>query len=273
MVVTVGLLTSTILVLAFSPLGTVFSERLEHQHSNERRGQLLAQTLKSTVDGSPVVGFGSTRDVQGSFFSIAGGATPDCGACGVPPLGTQGHIWQLIFAQGLVGALLFIAFFTLALTRCWRCRTTAETLCTFVLAFFALLFLIYDTLGMPVLTTMIVIGLVAREQRGTVKGDSVKFLGDALARLRGRWPVLVVLALLGAAVGAGVAIARALQHATRVSILLATSPVFLTLTEDGTPVDASRRGHHRHRGSLARRARVTESRRGQHRPLGAERAA
>ena len=81
---------------------------------------------------------------------------------------------------------------------------------------------------------MIVIGLVAREQRGTVKGDSVKFLGDALARLRGRWPVLVVLALLGAAVGAGVASRAPIQHATRVSILLATSPVFLTLTEDGS---------------------------------------
>ena len=36
---------------------------------------------------------------------------PDCSACGVPPLGTQGHIWGVIFSQGLVGALLFLSFF------------------------------------------------------------------------------------------------------------------------------------------------------------------
>ena len=230
----VGLLASTLLALWLSPLGTVFQERLEHQHSNERRGLLLEQTLASTLEGSPVVGFGSTRDVQGSFASIAGAATPDCGPCGVPPLGTQGHIWQLLFSQGLIGALLFVSFFVVALTRCWRCRTTPEIQCTFALAIFLVLFLIYDTLGMPLMTTMLVVGLVAREQRGTSGEASVKFLDNERARLRRGLPVLLTLALLGAVVGAGVAMREPVQYATRVSILLTASPVTLGVSADET---------------------------------------
>ncbi len=230
-VLTVALLVSTTLALALSPLGDVFQERLAHQHSNERRGQLLTQTLNSTLEGSPVVGFGSTRDVQGSFASIAGASTPDCGPCGVPPLGTQGHVWQLIFSQGIVGTVLFLSFFALALLRCWRCRTTAETLCTFVLAFFALLFLVYDTLGMPLLTVMMIVGLVAREQRSSARPGSVQFLDTTLARLRSRWPILAVMALLGAVVGAGIAAREPVQHASRISILLAPSPVSLAVSE------------------------------------------
>ena len=227
----VGLLTAVTLVLALSPLGTVFQERLAHQHSNDRRGQLLSQTVQSTLEGSPVVGFGSTRDVQGSFASIAGAATPDCGACGVPPLGTQGHLWQVIFSQGVVGTVLFLTFFAFALSRCWRCRTPVETLCTFSLVFFLLLLPVYDTLGIPLMTVMLAIGLVAREQRRLHIPGSGQYLDMAMAKLRSRWPVLLAFMVLGAAVGAGVAAREPVEHSSRVSILLAPSPVALTTTD------------------------------------------
>ena len=198
--------TAVVLVVAsvvflLSPLGTIFQERLANQHSNDRRGELLSRTLTSTLDGSPVVGYGSTRDVEGSFASISGAATADCEACGVPPLGTQGHLWGVIFTQGYAGAVLFVTFFVLALSRCWRCRTTAETLCTFVLAFFGLQLLIYDTLGMPLLAVMTAIGLVAREQLVTARQRSSQLMEPALVRLRAWWPILVALTLLGAMAG------------------------------------------------------------------------
>jgi hypothetical protein len=227
------------LALALSPLGTVFQERLAHQHSNERRGLLLSQTLSSTLEGSPIVGFGSTRDVQGSFASIAGASTPDCGPCGVPPLGTQGHIWQLIFAQGLVGTFFFLLFLALALARCWRCRTTTETLCTFSLAFFGLLLGIYDTLGIPLMTVMIAVGLVAREQRAKERTGAAPTLQIAMARLRDRWPVMVALTLLGALIGVGVAAGDQIQHASRVSILLAPAPVSLQVVDDTDDASAA----------------------------------
>lgn len=220
-----------------SPLATILQERLANPHSNDRRSELLSRTITSTIEGSPVVGFGSTRDVQGSFASIAGAATPDCSACGVPPLGTQGHLWGVIFSQGLVGAALFLGFFGVAAARCWRCRTTTETLCAFVLAFLALQLLVYDTLGMPVLTVMIAIGLVTREHVRTGVGRSPQMMMPALRRLRAWWPVLLVLSLVGAAGGAVVASAAPVYHSTRVSILLAQPPVYLAavgVSGDGT---------------------------------------
>jgi hypothetical protein len=233
-----GLVVVAALVFLLSPLATIVEERLEHQHSNERRGQLTGQTLAATLEGSPVVGFGSTRDVQGSFASIAGGSTPDCKACGVPPLGTQGHVWQVIFTQGFGGIVLFVAFFVAALARTWRCRTEAETLATFVLGFFLVLMLVYDTLGMPLLTVMLTIGLVAREQRLRGSGVTTSLVRPALTRLRHRWPLLLVLMLVGAAVGGAIGARDPVQHATRVALVLAPSPVTLAPAEaGGDPVD------------------------------------
>ncbi len=210
-----------------SPLDTIFQERLAHQHSNERRGELISRTVSSAFEGSPVVGFGSTRDVQGGFSSIASADTPDCEACGVPPLGTQGHLWGVIFGQGFVGAIFFVAFFLQALWRSWRCRTTSEILCTFVLAFFCLQIFIYDTLGMPLLTVMIAIGLVAREQ---ASGRTPRLMSAAWARVRACAPYLVALMLLGAAVGGYMASRSPAGYATQVSILLAQPPVYLSTT-------------------------------------------
>lgn len=225
---TAALLVVAGLIFLSSPLGTVFTDRLDNQHSNDRRSELISRTVSGTVEGSPVVGFGSTRDVQGGFSSIAGADTPDCSACGVPPLGTQGHLWGVLFGQGLVGAALFVAFFAVVVSRCWRCRTRTETVCTFVMVFFGFQVLVYDTLGMPLLTVMIAAGLVAREQLAAGTRRSSQLVMPALARVRDWWPVLVVLTLLGAALGGVVAARTPTTYSTRVSILLAQPPVYLS---------------------------------------------
>ncbi len=219
-----------------SPLDTIFQERLAHQHSNDRRSELISRTVNSALEGSPVVGFGSTRDVQGGFSSIASADTPDCEACGVPPLGTQGHLWGVIFSQGLVGALFFISFFFLALLRSWRCRTVNETLCTFVLVFFGLQIFVYDTLGMPLLTVMIAVGMVAREQL-PASGRSTRLMAPAWSRLRACSPYLLALVLIGAASGAFIASRAPANYTTQVSILLAEPPVYLS-TDAATDLDS-----------------------------------
>jgi len=146
----------------------------------------------------------------------------------VPPLGTQGHLWQVIFSQGFIGLGLFLTFFLMALARCWRCRTTVETLCTFTLAFFLLLLPVYDTLGMPLVVVMIAIGLLAREQRASAGAGSTSYLEPALARLRAACPLLLVTTLLGAMLGGAVATLAPVQHSTRMSILLTPAPVYLS---------------------------------------------
>lgn len=219
------------LILVASPLGTLVSERMENQHSNDRRGQLLTQTVESAATGSPVIGFGSTRDVQGSFASIAGASTPDCKACGVPPLGTQGHIWLVIFSQGVVGAVLFLAFFLVSFFRSWRCRSTPEVVATCVLLFFALQMFVYDTLGMPLYLIMVAIALAWREQARAVDSENylvrVSTLRMYLDGLRSARRMLIVLMVTGGLLGLGLAIARPTEYVAADRVLLAPSPSHL----------------------------------------------
>ncbi|MEO9326132.1 hypothetical protein ABFT23_21760 [Nocardioides sp. C4-1] len=222
-----------VLLLLASPLGALYQDRLDHQHSNDRRGQLLEATVDSVTHGSPVLGFGTTRDVQGSFASITGAATPQCPACGVPPLGTQGQLWLVVFSQGWVGLALFLGFLARALARSWRCRTPGEAVATAVLAFFVLQLPIYDTLGMPLYLVMIAVGLVARQQRPAHEP----------ARRPARRRATVALALLlpaAVGVGGGLVVARAertTDFASRVSVLITPAPVYL---DTGTTADGRR---------------------------------
>ncbi len=216
-------LTAAVLVcgvaITSTPLGATVASRLDNPHSNDRRSQLVVATVDSMTAGSPVVGYGGTRDVEGTFTSIAGGATAECPACGVPPLGTQGQLWLVLFSQGWVGAFLFLAFFVLALRRTWRCRTVNETVATFVLAIFLLQLTVYDTLGLPMMVVMVAIALVERER------------GVRLARApRARDIATVALiGALGAGVGSVVGSGRAEQ--------LRSSAVTVALEPGATPLD------------------------------------
>lgn len=218
--------------LAFfaSPLADATAQRLANAHSNDRREQLLTLTLASAAEVSPVVGFGSTRDVQGSFASIAGGSTPECPACGVPPLGTQGQMWLVVFSQGLVGAAFFFAFF---LRRAWACRRSRST--TEAVAFVALLFLgvelpVYDTLGMPLLTVMAALALAWRDN---ADADSVE-VADLVSRWRHGVPLILTVAMLGAAAGGAVAVRAPTVYAAKTLLLLAPAPLTLDTSTGST---------------------------------------
>jgi hypothetical protein len=157
----------TVFSVAFllSPLSAVVADRFANPHSNEGRGNLSSATVSSTIEGSPLVGYGGTRNVQGTFTSIAGGATAKCPGCENPPLGTQGTIWTLIFTQGFVGALLFLAFFAV---RFWKSRSDPSPYaiagCAMLLMTVPFL-LVYDLLGAALFTIMVAVGLMWRLER------------------------------------------------------------------------------------------------------------
>ena len=65
------------LVLLLTPLNGMIQTRLDNPTSNEGRTNLGVQTIVSVSEGSPVVGFGTTRDVQGNFQSHARGRQRD----------------------------------------------------------------------------------------------------------------------------------------------------------------------------------------------------
>ncbi len=103
--------------------------------------------------------------MEGSFGSIAGGATLGCPACAVPPFGTQGHIWLLIFAQGLLGTIVFLTFFLIRFARHVRSRDPVAMIGVALIIFFLIEIFVYDTLGAPLFTLMIALALMWRGER------------------------------------------------------------------------------------------------------------
>lgn len=214
--------------LSVSPLGETYQQRLDSPHSNGRREQLLRTTLVSVTTGSPVVGFGGTRDVQGSFASITGAATPECPACGVPPLGTQGQLWMVVYSQGWVGLALFLGLLLSALRRSWRCRTRAQAVCAFTVGAYLLQMPVYDTLGLPLLLVMVTVGMVLRERRTSPGGPPAHGRAPAPpARVAGA--VLVGGTVVGAVLGLLVTTVqdRPTTYRSTTSILLVPTPSYL----------------------------------------------
>ena len=100
------LLPMTLLILWFSPLHKLISDRFAHPHSNERRLSLYAESVQG-VNGSPVFGYGAPR--------------PSDLSSNAPSVGTQGQLWLVLFSHGYPGVVLFLGWFVWTW---WRMRGT-----------------------------------------------------------------------------------------------------------------------------------------------------
>jgi hypothetical protein len=150
-------------VLAVTSLGSTIEARVASQdNSNQARSNLGSLTIDSMATKSPIVGFGSTRNVQGNFDSIAGGATASCPHCSPPALGTQGRLWLVAFSQGFVGLALYLGFFVLQFLRHIRLRGGDVTVGLCVLLVQAVTLPIYDWSVSALFAVMIAIALLWR---------------------------------------------------------------------------------------------------------------
>lgn len=144
-----------------SPLSTIVSERLAHDHSNDVRTSLAYESLR-VADSSPFLGYGSTRQTVGSQNTIAVGATKACPKCGNRDIGSTGQFWLLLIAQGYVGAAFFLAHL---IKTAWVFRHDytpvgiAGSLTVLLTLFFGFF---YSALIMPLAITFIAIGLAWR---------------------------------------------------------------------------------------------------------------
>ncbi|MDQ6686098.1 MAG: hypothetical protein M3Z50_00555 [Actinomycetota bacterium] len=212
-----------ILAVALSPLGGLIQQRINSPQSNARRGSLAGATIASVSQASPVLGFGDTRKVAGNFFSIAGGATPGCPACQVPPFGTQGHVWLVIFAQGALGLILFYAFLVGGLTLHWRRRDAIAVACLAAMVPLLVETLVYDTLGSPFIMAFLVLGLLCRS-----RADSCSVtLSDYFTTLRSHWRVVAIGAALGLGGGVLVLATRTPVVSSTAQVLVPDNPMFL----------------------------------------------
>lgn len=164
----VCLVIATVVIVA-SPIWDTVMLRLETPHSNERR-QTVAQVVTTTTwQGSPLLGFGTNRQVAGSFSSLAGGATPECHQCAAPPLGTQGFVWRLIFTTGFVGTALFVSFLAVQWIGHVRRRDPLSVLGCMCLTVSALFFFVYDSLESPLFLLMLAVGLMNTQRRVAIE--------------------------------------------------------------------------------------------------------
>jgi len=170
-------------VIALSPLHAIVTDRLSSPNSNAGRSELASRGFASTLE-SPVVGFGTTRDVQGSLSSIAGGSTPDCPRCGAPSFGTQGQVFLTTFAQGYVGAAFYLGFLGLVLVRSVRRRGATVTMALGVVAMHGATLFVYSADNLAILPIFAATGILWRAADGERVGTPALL---ELARARPRW--------------------------------------------------------------------------------------
>ena len=146
-------------LIATTPLGGVITARLAHGRSNELRSHLAALAVVGGL-ASPVIGFGDTRQEQGSPASIAIGPSSRCPGCGQLEVGSTGQFWLLLECDGLLGAGLYLSFFAGA---AWRYRRDASPFGVagvLVLLLSFVFMLAYDATGAPLGFTMLALALL-----------------------------------------------------------------------------------------------------------------
>ncbi|GGN27478.1 hypothetical protein FHR83_005218 [Actinoplanes campanulatus] len=108
--------------LTATPLGTTVQARLDNGKSNGVRSFLVDKALDGFT-GSPVIGYGGTRNTLGGRNSIAVGESAGCERCGNFTVGGNGQLWQLLYAHGAAGTVGYLGFFGYGLWRFRRDRT------------------------------------------------------------------------------------------------------------------------------------------------------
>lgn len=135
-------------VMLFTSVGALVTDRLEHGHSNDIRIYTTQEVLKG-VRESPWIGFGSTRSTQGSDQSIAVGASPACPSCGNHDLGSNGQFWLELYTHGILGVALFMSFFIVAIWKFRHDRSAVGIVTSAVLSISLLAMFYYNTLVTP----------------------------------------------------------------------------------------------------------------------------
>jgi polysaccharide biosynthesis protein PslJ len=138
------LLPMMLLIVWFSPLHQLISDRFAHPHSNTKRLSLAQESVEG-VTSSPWFGYGAPRP------STTGGVSPS--------VGTQGQLWLVMYSHGFPALVLFFGWFVWSW---WRMRGTDPPdafLVHVVLTIALIQVAVYDWLPVQLHTLMIAIAL------------------------------------------------------------------------------------------------------------------
>jgi hypothetical protein len=147
------------MLVAFTPLSSVVTGRIHNGKSNDLRSHLDALAITDGL-ASPIVGFGDTRQEQGSPASIAVGPSAKCPTCGQLAVGSTGQLWLLLVTDGIAGAFFYLAFFAYGAWRFWRDPSPYGLAGVLVLLLSFWYMLSYDATGAPLGFTVLAYALL-----------------------------------------------------------------------------------------------------------------
>jgi hypothetical protein len=153
-----GIALSAMLV-AFTPLHSVVTGRIHNGKSNDLRSHLDALAITDGL-ASPIIGFGDTRQEQGSPSSIAVGPSTKCPVCGQLGVGSTGQLWLLLVCDGIVGAAFYLAFFGYGVWHYWRDQSMYGLAGVLVLLLSFWYMISYDATGAPLGFTVLAYALL-----------------------------------------------------------------------------------------------------------------
>lgn len=150
--------------LALTPAGDLITARVESGHSDQIRENLAADSIR-LANESPILGYGSTRRTQGSYESIAIGPSADCSQCGERIIGSTGHLWLLLVAQGWLGTALYFLFFGWSIWTYRRDHSPVGIAATGVVLLSMFYAYFYSAVGVPLALALLAVGVLWRSKQ------------------------------------------------------------------------------------------------------------
>jgi hypothetical protein len=120
---------------------------------------------------SPLIGYGDTRQQQGSANSIAVGPTAKCSNCGQQEVGSTGQLWLVMICSGFTGAIFYVGFFAYGAWRYRRDDSLYGIAGSIVLLLGFLYMFTYDAVGAPLGFTMLAYAMLWRSDLAARAGD------------------------------------------------------------------------------------------------------
>jgi polysaccharide biosynthesis protein PslJ len=132
-----------------TPLDRYLSDRLAHQHSNERRESLADQAVAGALE-RPLLGYGGPRESAD---------TPNA-----PDIGTHGQVYLVIFSHGIPGVVFFLGWWLWVLWVSRRAPTGPPLWCHVMLLVGVLEFAYYDMMPTQLHLMMVVAAVAFRDR-------------------------------------------------------------------------------------------------------------
>jgi hypothetical protein len=141
----VGIVVVVAVLLVATPIGGVVSGRLSESSADTRAG--IYQEAWEGALQSPVLGFGGPRPSENPFS---------------PHIGTHGHFWFAMFAHGIVGLALYMAWLTSAMYQASRYKDSVSLMLASVVYVGALQMFFYSVFSGSLALILIAVGLLGR---------------------------------------------------------------------------------------------------------------